>query len=82
MIRLWQETALDTHLFYEEDSGLIIGHLSTIPHTKIWVARVIHKGAGDINLGQYISRDKGQKAIQTYWEIQDRTLLELDEHKI
>lgn len=76
-MRNWKEGAHDTFLYYDTDNGRIIGQLHTQAHTRIWVARVLTEVYNEeVYLGQYISVDFAQKAVEQYWNIQDRTLLE------
>jgi hypothetical protein len=75
-MRNWKECAHDTHLYYDMDDGRIVGQINTIAHTKIWVAKILTAVYNnEVFLGQYISLDFAQKAVEQFWNVQDRTLL-------
>jgi hypothetical protein len=76
-MRNWKECAHDTHLYYGTDDGRIVGQINPIAHTKIWVAKILTPVYNNEHfLGQYITLDYAQKAVELYWNIQDNTLLE------
>jgi hypothetical protein len=75
--RNWKEELHDTHYYYGTENGRIVGLITPVTHTRIWVARILtEQYNNDIFLGQYISLEFAKKAIETYWNIQDRTLIE------
>jgi hypothetical protein len=69
--RAWKEAEHNTYYFYQTEDGRIIGQVHKITHTKIWVAKI-----DENNLGQYIDVDFAKKALETYYLIQERTLIE------
>ena len=76
-MRNWKEEVYDTHYYYNADNGRIIGLITPITHTKIWISKILtEQYNNDIFLGQYISLEFAKKAIELYWDIQDRTLIE------
>lgn len=76
-MRNWKECPHDIHLYYNQEDGRIIGQIHVIAHTKIFVSRILTKIYNEeIFLGQYISLEHAQNAVELYWNIQDRTLLE------
>lgn len=76
-MRNWKECPHDNYLYYDTEDGRIIGQLHIIAHTKIWIAKVLTAVYNnEIFLGQYISLEHAQRALEQYWNIQDRTLLE------
>jgi hypothetical protein len=78
-MRSWKESAHDTILYYNVDDGRIIGQTYTQAHTRIWVARALtEEHNNEVYLGQYISLEFAKKAVEKYWDIQDRTLLEFN----
>lgn len=74
--RLWKDGDHDVHYFYNEDDGRIVGQINKIAHTKIWVSKVIIKHNNEHYLGQYISYEYSKKAIEDFWNVQDRTLIQ------
>lgn len=65
-----------TNYFYDVSDGRVIGQVTNIVHTGIWVAKIVFNHNEEKFLGQYISEDFGKAAIQMYWDIQNRTLLQ------
>jgi len=85
ILKQWRDAGHETHYFYEENSGLIIGQVYNIAHTKIWGTRVyahnktsITYGTEEKHLGTYISLECAKRSIENFWNIQDRTLLQHD----
>ena len=71
----WKDAGHDTHYYYRTEDGLIVGQTHNIAHTKIYIA-VLLAGNEEKFLGRFVSLDFAKKAIQNYWDIQERTLLE------
>lgn len=59
--------------FYDSKDGLIIAHVYNMAHTNIYGAKLM---ATDELIGHYISLDYAKKAIETYFDIENRTLIE------
>lgn len=83
--RQWKDADHGCHYLYKEDTGLIIGQVYNIAHTKIWGTRVyahsktsVTYGTEEKHLGTYISLETAKTAIEVFWDIQDRTLLQHD----
>lgn len=72
----WKDCDHDVHYYYNELDGLIVGQVNKIAHTKIWLSKIIMKHNDEHYLGQFISYDFASKAVEKFWSIQDRTLIE------
>jgi hypothetical protein len=73
--RDWRDAEHNCHYYYNTIDGLIVGQVHNISHTKIWIAMAIAI-TEEKHLGRYISADSAQRAVERYWNIQDRTLLD------
>jgi hypothetical protein len=73
--RDWKDSEHNCHYFYKIENGLIIGQVYNLAHTKIWCAKVINQNE-EKHLGQYINVDFAKMALESYWNVQERTLLE------
>ena len=74
--RLWMDADHDTYYFYNQENGMVVAQIHKMAHTKIWLAKII-RGHGDEHyLGQYIGHDFARQAVENYWAIQERTLIE------
>ena len=78
MSRAWRETEHHTELYYQEEDGLIVGQVHRLGNQNIiWVAKVYHPITyQDAMLGHYITRDFARRAVERWWDIQERTLIE------
>jgi hypothetical protein len=75
-LRNWKEEVYDTYYYYNVENGRIIGLITPIAHTKIWISKVMtEQYNNDVFLGQYITLDFAKKSIEMYWNIQDRTMI-------
>ena len=62
-------------VYYDDIDGKIIGAVYKIGNqNSIWGAKIYTDIEGI--LGQYVDSDYARKAVEYYWEVQDRTLLE------
>ena len=69
--------------YYDTDSGMIVGAAHKFALQDIWCAAV-HTGTyayplkfdDEKPLGQYIEQEYAKKAVEHYWSIQSRTLIE------
>lgn len=78
MIRQWKDGETVAHFLYYDEMGRIIaevnraGHQINTKHTT-----TIYPNASEtLSLGMYINSDSAKKAVERWWMIQDRTLLE------
>ena len=64
-------------VYYDDQDGKIIGAVYKIGNsTGIWGARVYLINNNESVLGQYINSDFAKWAVERYWEIDGRTLIE------
>ena len=76
-MKQWQEKEFSQWVYYDDQDGKIIGAVYKIgTSTGIWGARVYLINSEESILGQYIDSDYARKAVQLYWEIDSRTVLE------
>jgi len=76
-MKRWQEKELFKWVYYDDENGKIIGAVYKIGNsTGIWGGRVYSDNNIEKQLGQYIDSDWARRSVETYWEIQGRTLLE------
>lgn len=75
--RAWRDPEQNCSYFYQTNNGLIIGQVYNLAHTKIWGAKVsLSKDPNDeLSLGHYINVQFACKAVEEYWDIQERTLI-------
>jgi hypothetical protein len=74
-MKRWQEKEFYQSVFYDDIDGKIIGMVYRIgTQNTIWGAKVYTDMEGI--LGQYIDSDYAKKAIELYWDVQSRTVLE------
>jgi len=72
----WKDTENDNHYFHIVETGQIVGQVHNVIHTQIWLAKIVHTYNDEKYLGQYITANFAKKAIEYYWDMQERTLIE------
>lgn len=73
----WIENEFNSHFYYNEHDGKIIGITHKIgTQNSIYTAKVILNEIEEKVLGQYINGQYAKKAVENYWLIQSRTLIE------
>jgi len=72
----WKDADDNCFYFYGVSDGKIVGQVNRIGLTKVLLAKIIHNHNDETFLGQYISETFAKKAVEMYWDIQDRTLIE------
>ena len=76
----WQERNT-AHFYYDLDTGKVVGHVSKMVANDIYIA-LVYTGqytftiADERHLGQYIDLQHAKDAVEHFWAIQNRTLLE------
>lgn len=70
----WKEGLHKVWYYWKTETGLVIGQVNSIAHTEIHIAKVISECGEEIYLGQYVSSDFARRAVENYWNIQERTL--------
>jgi len=74
-MKKWIEKEFSQWVYYDEDDGKIIGAVYKIGNqVSIYGAKVYTNVEGI--LGQYVDSDYARKAVEYYWEVSSRTLLE------
>lgn len=72
----WIESEFTNHLYFREETGLIIGLTHKLGNQKVISLAKVYVDNNELNLGQYISIDFAKKAVEEFWLKQERTLLE------
>ena len=75
----WQERG-SAYYFYDVVTGKIVGQVSKIVLSENWIA-LVNVGKYTLtlddekHLGQYIDLTSAKKAVEYFWDIQNRTLI-------
>lgn len=75
-VKRWKDSSNNTAYYFYEGDGKIIGQVHNIAHTDIWLAKIIFNYTEEKYLGQYVTQTFARHAIENFWEIEDRTLLD------
>ena len=78
MIRSWKDGETAAHFLYYDESGRIIGEVCRAGHqinTK-HTTTVYPNPSQSLSLGMYINTDTAKAAVERYYLISDRTLIE------
>lgn len=70
----WRDAEHNVSYYYLKDTGKIVGQVYLLAHTKIYGAKVYNESNEEGLLGQYISYESAKKAVEYFWNIQERTL--------
>ena len=70
----WRDEDHKVSYYFEKENGRIIGQVYNLAHTNIYGARVYSELNEERYLGQYINYESAKKAIEHFWNIQERTL--------
>lgn len=74
-MKKWTEKEFGNHCYYDDVNGMIIGMTTKMGnHNSIYIATAID--GRENPLGSYVSLEYARAAIELYWEIQERTLIE------
>ena len=77
-IHQWKDGETVAHFLYYDDTGRIIGEVNRAGHqinTK-HTTTVYPNTSQAISLGMYINSETAKAAVERYWLIQERTLIE------
>lgn len=77
-IRQWKDGETVAHFLYYDDTGRIIGEVNRAGHqinTK-HTTTIYPNANQSLSLGMYINSDTAKAAVEKYWLIQERTLIE------
>lgn len=72
----WKDNGNNTLYYYKISTGLVGGQVHQLAHTQVWVAKVWTNPAEEKHLGIYISNQHAKSAIEFFYDMQERTLLE------
>jgi hypothetical protein len=76
-MKQWMEKEFSQWVYYDDQDGKLIGAVYKIGNsTGIWGGRVYLINNNEHTLGQYIDSDFARWAVERYWEIDGRTLIE------
>ena len=74
-MKRWTEKEFSQWVYYDDTDGKIIGSVYKVgTQNTIWGAKVYTDREGV--LGQYIDSDYAKKAVELFWDVQSRTVLE------
>lgn len=75
----WKDRSVAVY-YHSVDTGKIIGKICKIALADVWIA-LAYTGQytftidDERHLGQYIDYESAKKAVEHYWDVQNRTLL-------
>ena len=73
-MKKWDEKEFFQWVYYDDEDGKIIGAVYKIGNSSgIWGAKVYAETEGV--LGQYVNSDYARRSVESYWDIQSRTLI-------
>jgi hypothetical protein len=75
-MRKWQDYEASNQYYYDDKDGLIIGQIHKFGTSITIYTATVKPENLDKLLGQFINLDYAKRAVERFWEIQDRTLLE------
>ena len=76
-MKQWMEKEFSQWVYYDDQDGKLIGAVYKIGNsTGIWGVRIYLINNNESVLGQYINSDFAKWAVERYWEIDGRTLIE------
>jgi hypothetical protein len=53
---------------------LVVGQIYNLAHTIIWGAKIPVSANEELILGQYVEMEFAKKAVEEYWEKEDKTI--------
>jgi hypothetical protein len=75
---MWQEFESNVNYYYDDTDGKIIGQIHRFgTSTSVYTATVLSERI-DQTLGQYVTRDYATKAVENWWNMEDKTMMLLD----
>jgi hypothetical protein len=78
--RQWKDGETVAHFLYYDETGRIVGEVNRAGHqinTK-HTTTVYPNASQTLSLGMYINSDTAKAAVEKFWLIQERTLIEHD----
>jgi hypothetical protein len=80
-IRQWKDGETLAHFLYYDETGRIIGEVNRAGHqinTK-HTTTIYPDSERIISLGMYINSDSAKAAVEKWWLIQERTLIQYED---
>jgi hypothetical protein len=75
MKRQWRCISTNNSYYYfQTHNGLVVGQIYNLAHTIIWGAKIPISANEELILGQYVEMEFAKKAVEEYWDSQDRTI--------
>jgi len=74
--RNWIDSGKGCQYFFNTSNGLIIGQVYNLAHTNIWGSKIPLSAIEDKILGHYINVEFAKLAVEAYWNVDDKTLLD------
>jgi hypothetical protein len=81
-IRQWKDGETLAHFLYYDETGRIIGEVNRAGHqinTK-HTTTIYPDSERIISLGMYINSDSAKAAVEKWWLIQERTLIQYEDN--
>jgi len=76
VMKKWMEKEYSSWVYYDDEDGMIIGSTFKYGNSgSIWGAKVTNENQDKV-LGQFIDSDFARRAVENYWDMMSRTLLE------
>jgi hypothetical protein len=78
----WTDSEVSNYHLYDKDNGRVLGlAFKYASQNVVWCAKIYRQeipfnNDSEVHLGQFVGMDAAKRAIENYWEIQSRTLLE------
>jgi len=72
----WRDAEHNISYYYVKSTGRIVAQVYNLAHTNIYGAKINELDNQEIYLGQYINNGFAKSAVEEYWQIQGRTLIE------
>ena len=73
-MREWKDSENRCSYQWQVKDGRIVAQVHNMAHTTVWLAKIIHNYNEETYIGQYIDMNSAKAAVDTYWNIQERTL--------
>ena len=68
----WKDVDHACSYYYDTSDGRIVGQVYNMAHTKIWGAKLMNEQS----LGLYITFNDAKSALERYFDIENKTLIE------
>lgn len=74
MKRQWRCVDGNNHYYFQTQNGRVVGQVYNLAHTIVWGARIPVSPTEEKVLGQYIEMEFAKRAVEEYWDDEDKTL--------